>query len=93
MPELPEVETVRRSLLDHLPERRIVSVEVGDPHVLRGQPVPEFQQSLTGQTFQSLQRHGKLLFFPLQDRSLIVHLGMTGQLTVRLPDRQDTAFV
>lgn len=93
MPELPEVETVRRSLCDHLLKRQILSVEVRDPYVLRGQPTAVFQKKLCGQTFSSLERHGKLLFFPLEGGSLVVHLGMTGQLTVRLPERADTTFV
>lgn len=93
MPELPEVETVRRSLLDHLPGRRIERVEIRDPYVLRGQPAPFLKEALEGQTFAALERHGKLLYFPFPERSLIVHLGMTGQLTVRLPDRADTEFL
>ncbi len=92
MPELPEVETVRRSLVDHLPGREILTAEVRDPYVLRGQPVADFTRALQGQTFQTLERHGKLLYFPFEHGSLIVHLGMTGQLTVRLPNRDDTAF-
>lgn len=92
MPELPEVETVRRSLLEHIPGKRVLSVEVRDPYVLRGQPVEEFRETLLEQTFHRLERHGKLLFFPLSQGSLIVHLGMTGQLTVRLPQREDTEF-
>ncbi len=92
MPELPEVETVRRSLLDHLPGRRIQRVEVRDPYVLRGQSVGLLKEALEGQTFAALERHGKLLYFPFLEGSLIVHLGMTGQLTVRLPDRADTEF-
>lgn len=93
MPELPEVETVRRSLLDHLPGRTIEQVEVRDPYVLRGQSPEDFIYALKGKTFDSLQRHGKLLYFPLGGGSLIVHLGMTGQLTARLPARDDTAFI
>lgn len=93
MPELPEVETVRRSLLDYLPGRTVEQVEVRDPYVLRGQPVDEFRQFLIGQTFGRLERHGKLLFFPMMGGSLIVHLGMTGQLTIRVPERSDTPFV
>jgi formamidopyrimidine-DNA glycosylase len=93
MPELPEVETVRRSLLDFVPGRKIVDVVVGDPYVLRGQPVDQFQASLRDQSFQDLERHGKLLFFPFDAQTLIVHLGMTGQLTLRRPDRADTRFI
>lgn len=92
MPELPEVETVRQSLLPHLPGRKIVKVEVRDTTVLRGQSSEHFRTALTDQRYLSLCRHGKLMYFPLQRGSLMVHLGMTGQLTVRLPDRKDTAF-
>ncbi len=92
MPELPEVETVRRSLSDHLPGREILQVEIRDPYVLRGQAVETLRSALLGQTFGELERHGKLLYFPFGDGSLIVHLGMTGQLTVRLPHRSDTEF-
>ncbi len=92
MPELPEVETVRRSLAEHLPGRTILQAEIRDPYVLRGQAPVELRTSLVGKTFGALKRHGKLLYFPFSDGSLIVHLGMTGQLTVRLPDRADTEF-
>jgi len=92
MPELPEVETVRRSLARHVEGRTVTEVEVGDPYVLRGQAVEVFREGLTGQTLRSTCRHGKLLFFPLEDKTLIVHLGMTGQLTIRLPHRHDTPF-
>ncbi len=93
MPELPEVETVRRSLLPHLPGRRIEEVIVRDQTVLRGQSPDFFERQLKGQKFQQLQRHGKLMYFPLERGALMVHLGMTGQLTVRLPERDDTPFV
>lgn len=66
---------------------------VRDPRLLRGQRPEEFSERLQGQRFGTLGRHGKLLYCPFPDCSLVVHLGMTGQLTVRLPDRQDTAFL
>lgn len=92
MPELPEVETVRRSLTDHVIGRTIVSAEVNDPYVLRGQATEIFRDGLLSQTIRDVSRHGKLLYFPLGERTLFVHLGMTGQLTARLPDRADTPF-
>ena len=93
MPELPEVETVRRSIAQRVEDREIVRVEVRDDYVLRGQPVEKFARGLVGQRFSQSCRHGKLLFFPLDGLSLCVHLGMTGQLTARLPERSDTPFV
>lgn len=92
MPELPEVETVRRSLEQLVVNRSIVKVEVRDPYVLRGQSPENFRQGLLGQKLGASHRHGKLLFFPLQAKTLCVHLGMTGQLTQRLPERADTPF-
>ena len=92
MPELPEVETVRRSIAERVRGRRITAVSVRDDYVLRGQPVGDFVGRLQGLTFSDSCRHGKLLFFPLGEITLCVHLGMTGQLTARLPDRADTPF-
>lgn len=98
MPELPEVETVRKSLEDLVSNRQITGVEVRDPYVLRGQSIDDFSSGLMGKTLQDARRHGKLLYFPLHrndslSRTLCVHLGMTGQLTIRLPERKDTPFL
>ena len=105
MPELPEVETVRRSLLPYLPGRVIDEVEVrsslcsqaavGGMLVLVHPTPSEFTQRLRGQTFDSLGRHGKLLNFRLtgpRAQHLLIHLGMTGQLTYRDPGRIDQPF-
>lgn len=81
MPELPEVETVRRGLERHLPGRRIESVELRCEDLL-GRPDPEsFCRALPGQTFRRLDRLGKMLILELDHQGLLVHLGMTGQLT------------
>lgn len=93
MPELPEVETVRQSLAGHIRARTIEEIVVRDEYVLRGQSLNEFREGLLGETFQESCRHGKLLYFPFTTRSLCVHLGMTGQLTIRLPNRADTDFI
>lgn len=92
MPELPEVETVRHSLVPYLPGRRVEKVTVRDSTVLRGQNPDFFRRQLEGRCIHRLKRHGKLMYFPLDGGSLVVHLGMTGQLTIRLPDRADTPF-
>lgn len=74
MPELPEVETLRRQLSPHLVGARILSVDV-DP-LGRYQPA----QALTGRQVTALERRGKYLLAVLDDgREAIVHLGMTGQ--------------
>lgn len=92
MPELPEVETVRRSLLPYLPGRLVARALVRHPKVLI-HPLPEaFVQQIQGARFEALERHGKLLIFRMSRGVLLVHLGMTGQLTFRDPNRQDRPF-
>lgn len=85
MPELPEVETVVRSLAPAVTSRRIVAVEVRERR-LRTPLAPEFAACLTGRRIEGLGRHGKYLLAPLDDgRVWLVHLGMTGRLTLGAP--------
>ena len=86
MPELPEVETVRRALVPAMESRRVVSAHIGRPD-LRW-PLPEnLAARLTGRRFGALQRRGKFLLLPLDgDETMLMHLGMSG--SVRLHDRQ-----
>ena len=82
MPELPEVETVRRSLEPFLVGRTVTQVEVREPRLRRTLPAG-FAQTLTGRTIRAIDRRGKYLHFQLDDRRIwLVHLGMTGQLIV-----------
>lgn len=64
MPELPEVETIRRGLEGRLTKKRITSVAVKKPKLIRG-PVLAFQKALVGQTITAIDRRGKLLAFRL----------------------------
>lgn len=86
MPELPEVETVRRGLEARAAGRHIVGVEVRHPQVIAG-PVEEFEQSVRGRIGR-LDRKGKAIAVELISRNgaapryLLVRLGMTGQVTV-----------
>jgi formamidopyrimidine-DNA glycosylase len=82
MPELPEVETVRRGLAPVLAGARLVRVEARRPDLRF--PFPDgFVQRLTGATIQRLDRRAKYLLAPL-DRgdTLVMHLGMTGRFEV-----------
>jgi formamidopyrimidine-DNA glycosylase len=83
MPELPEVETVRQSLLCHIVGRRIIAVTTSDfPGVLGGADPQAVDAALSGLTIMDIRRRGKYLIFDLDDGStLIIHLRMTGQLT------------
>ncbi len=89
MPELPEVETIRRGLEQRLPGGRIREVELRPCRVFRDDP-ELLSQQLPGQRFEAFRRRGKFLIIELSDWFWIVHLGMTGQLTVRLPERPDS---
>ena len=82
MPELPEVETVRRGLAPHLVGHRIAAVEVRRPD-LRWPLPPDLGQVLTGATVTGLERRSKYLLAPL-DRGpvLLMHLDMSGRFLV-----------
>jgi len=81
MPELPEVETVRRGLERLVVGRRIVAVDALNPGSLDA-PIP-----LDGVTVTAARRRAKMLILDLDDgRSLAVHLKMTGQLVIRHPE-------
>jgi len=79
MPELPEVETVRRGIAPHLTGQTVVAVIVRQPR-LRW-PVPEaLAARLPGQTIQSVERRAKYLLLRTAAGTAILHLGMTGRL-------------
>jgi formamidopyrimidine-DNA glycosylase len=80
MPELPEVETVRRALLDILPGRRLERVEVRRRDLRF--PLPDdFEARLEGRRIEGLDRRAKYLLANLNDGTTwITHLGMTGAL-------------
>lgn len=88
MPELPEVETIRRGLSPLLNERTITGVTVRQ----RGlrQPIPmHFEQSLVGREITRVDRRGKALMLRTNSEvTVLIHLGMTGQVTVRPHDNQ-----
>jgi len=79
MPELPEVETVRRGLAPHLIGRRLLGAEVREAR-LRW-PVPDdLDQLVAGRRIDKLERRGKYLIATLDRGHLILHLGMSGSL-------------
>lgn len=79
MPELPEVETVRRGLEPWLTGRRIVSVVVREPR-LRWPIAEDLGERLDNRRILALTRRGKYLLVHLADGQLILHLGMSGSL-------------
>ncbi|MDX6255929.1 MAG: formamidopyrimidine-DNA glycosylase [Frankiales bacterium] len=92
MPELPEVETVRRGLEHTVVGRTVSAVEVRhDRAVRRHVPGPDdFAAALTGRTLLAARRRGKYLWLPLDSGdALVVHLGMSGQLVALAADVPD----
>jgi formamidopyrimidine-DNA glycosylase len=83
VPELPEVETIVRDLRPLLVGRRIASVTRVSKLALRKPWKAAWHRTLIGLTIQAVRRRGKWIVLDLdEERSLVVHLGMTGQLTV-----------
>jgi len=86
VPELPEVEVVRRGLEREVVGRTIASVSVTHPRAVR-RHLPggaDFEARLAGRTVVAARRRGKYLWLPLDDGdALLAHLGMSGQLLVR----------
>jgi formamidopyrimidine-DNA glycosylase len=83
MPELPEVETIRRQLAPHLEGRTFTSVEIRDFRWTLPAPPELIAAELTGARVERLGRWGKYMIWELDgDRSLIVHLRMTGSLLI-----------
>ncbi|MDA5281793.1 MULTISPECIES: bifunctional DNA-formamidopyrimidine glycosylase/DNA-(apurinic or apyrimidinic site) lyase [unclassified Streptomyces] len=87
MPELPEVEVVRRGLERWVAGRTVASVEVLHPRAVRRHPAggADFAARLAGRTIGVPRRRGKYLWLPLEggDLSVLGHLGMSGQLLVQ----------
>ncbi|MDD2859033.1 MAG: bifunctional DNA-formamidopyrimidine glycosylase/DNA-(apurinic or apyrimidinic site) lyase [Candidatus Nanopelagicales bacterium] len=86
MPELPEVEVVRRGVQAWATGRDIASVQVLHARAVRRQE-GSLGAELAGSSFHCASRRGKYLWLPLAgtERCLVVHLGMSGQLLVQSP--------
>ncbi len=83
MPELPEVETVVRDLRPQLTGRRITSVQVSGL-ALRKPWVADWHEELVNRKMLAVERRGKWIVVRLEKgRHLVLHLGMSGQLTVK----------
>lgn len=92
MPELPEVEVVRRGLERHVLQKPINRVEVLHPRPVRRHLAgpDDFADALTGRRFVAARRRGKYLWLALDDPeigdAMLVHLGMSGQMLVQPVD-------
>ena len=79
MPELPEIETVRRHLEAVVLHKTIRKVDVFYDKILKNQTKAEFSKKLVGETFSSFKRLGKYLIIELTNYYLISHLRMEGK--------------
>jgi formamidopyrimidine-DNA glycosylase len=86
MPELPEVEVIRRGLAPLLVGRRFLAVQVGPKRLRQQSPPGELRRWVQGRRLNNLRRRGKYLRFNLEGGvTLLIHLGMTGRLLVGPP--------
>lgn len=79
MPELPEVETVRRILNQSIIGKTILDINIRYGKIIQNVSIDEFKKCLIGQTFINVNRKGKYLICELNDYYLIVHLRMEGK--------------
>jgi formamidopyrimidine-DNA glycosylase len=84
MPELPEVETIIRTLRPVLLEKKILSADLLWDRTLASPAPPEFQKEIRGQQIQDVHRRGKFIQMKLSNAHLIIHLRMSGDLLVIL---------
>ena len=98
MPELPEVEVVRRGLERWVAGRTVAAVEVHHPRAVRRhlEGAEHFVGAVTGRTVAAAHRRGKYLWLPLTEpdgapsgRAVVAHLGMSGQLLVEKRSQPD----
>ncbi len=81
MPELPEVEVIRRGLAPRLVGRRFGAVKVGERRLRQQSPDQEFARWVADRRLVDLKRRGKYLVFGIEGgATLLIHLGMTGRL-------------
>src|SRR5213079_3471850 len=81
MPELPEVETIRRQLEPEVTGRRILEADVLDARWTRPEPPDDVERAIAGRGIEAVERRGKYLLLRLEGgRTLAMHLRMTGNL-------------
>ncbi|MDD5292327.1 MAG: bifunctional DNA-formamidopyrimidine glycosylase/DNA-(apurinic or apyrimidinic site) lyase [Candidatus Omnitrophica bacterium] len=81
MPELPEVETIKRQLEKIIPGKKISAVIINNPKVIKEPSRELFRRNLEGVKIAKILRKGKVLILELSSgKSLVIHLRMTGQL-------------
>ncbi|WP_110956150.1 DNA-formamidopyrimidine glycosylase [Anaerosinus massiliensis] len=81
MPEMPEVEIIRRGLVDKLKHRQITDIEMLLPRLIKWPSATKFQAMVIGRTIIDMSRKGKYLLIHLDNHNnIVIHLRMTGRL-------------
>lgn len=88
MPELPEVETVRKGLEKLVVGKTIKEVTILWPRIIEAPVVEIFESQLIGQTIEKMERRGKFLIFKLTNYDMISHLRMEGKYETHDPEDQ-----
>src|SRR5688572_9673857 len=83
MPELPEVETIARTIEPDVIGRTIVSADVRWGRTFATPSVKKFKEQIKGQKIKGVSRRAKYLILNLENYNLLIHLRMSGDLTVR----------
>lgn len=83
MPELPEVEVIKRGLQRHLPGRKVLEIVAGNRKLRQPMPRKNLKEFIQGAQIQSVDRRAKFLLITMHNGAiLIIHLGMTGRLGI-----------
>ena len=86
MPELPEVETIKRQLANRIQGKRIQKIEIKLSKMIKARSVVFFKRQVIGTKIKGISRRGKLIIINLtSDYSLVIHLKLTGQLIYQRP--------
>ena len=93
MPELPEVETIRRGLEGRVEKLEILGIEASGFQNLSDRSCRVGEPRWKGRALRLWNGWGSFSFFGCRERTLVIHLGMTGQLTLRQPQVADAARV
>ncbi len=87
MPELPEVEVIKRGLALHLPGRKVTEIVTGNKKLRLPMPRKNLKEFIQGAQIQSVDRRAKFLLITMDNGTiLIIHLGMTGRLVISPAD-------
>ncbi len=86
MPELPEVETVRKTLSNLILNKEIRDIDIFYGKIIRNISEEDFKRKLIGKRIDEIDRYGKYLIFNLDDISLISHLRMEGKYFIKNAD-------